>query len=68
MMSGELDPRAPPDNAERLLPYLSHSQHVVFPGVSHDFGDARQAQLELAYRFLALGETKPNPDLLPPVE
>ena len=68
MMSGELDPRAPPDNAERLLPNLRHGQHVVFPGVSHDFGDARQAQLELAYRFLARGETKPNPDLLPSVQ
>jgi pimeloyl-ACP methyl ester carboxylesterase len=66
MMSGELDPRAPPENAERLMPHLSQGHHVVFPGVSHDFGDARQAQLELAYRFLARGETKPNPDLLPP--
>jgi hypothetical protein len=64
MMSGELDPRAPPENAERLMPHLSQGHHVVFPGVSHDFGDARQAQLELAYRFLARGETEPNPDLL----
>jgi pimeloyl-ACP methyl ester carboxylesterase len=66
MMSGELDPRAPPVNAEKLLPNFLNGQHVVFPGVSHDFGDARQAQLELAYRFLARGESKPNPDLLPP--
>ena len=68
MMSGELDPRAPPDNAEQLLPHLSQAHHVVFPGVSHDFGEARQAQLELAYRFLARGDTEPNPDLLPPIQ
>ena len=66
MMSGALDPRAPPDNAEKLLAHLSRGHHVVFPGVSHDFGDARQAQLELAYRFLANGDTQPNPALLPP--
>lgn len=66
MISGELDTRAPPSNAEAILPHLSQGHHVVFPGVSHDFGDARDAQLELAYRFLALGETTPNQALLPP--
>ena len=65
MISGELDPRAPPANAEALLPGLSRGHHVVFPGVSHDFGEARDAQLELTYRFLARGETTPNKTLLP---
>jgi pimeloyl-ACP methyl ester carboxylesterase len=65
LISGELDPRAPPANAEAILPGLSQGRHVVFPGVSHDFGEARQAQLELAYRFLARGETEPDRTLTP---
>lgn len=65
LISGELDPRAPPANAEAILPGLRHGHHVVFPGVSHDFGKARNAQLELVYRFLARGETEPNPALMP---
>lgn len=59
MLSGELDSRAPPSNAEALLPGLSNSQHIVFPNVSHDFGQARRAELRLAYRFLA-GWDLPN--------
>ena len=66
LISGELDPRAPPANAEAILPDLSQGHHVVFPDVSHDFGALRNAQLELVYRFLATGETEPNPDLMPP--
>lgn len=57
LISAGLDPRAPPANAEQLLPSLAQGQHIVLPGVSHDFGDARDAQLELAYRFLADGST-----------
>ncbi len=60
MVSGELDPRAPPSNAEALLGSLPNASHVVFQGVSHDFGDGRDALLELIYRFLAFGETKPD--------
>jgi pimeloyl-ACP methyl ester carboxylesterase len=60
MVSGELDPRAPPAYAEALLPGLPKARHVVFPGVSHDFGDGRDALLELVYRFLAHGETEPR--------
>ncbi len=65
LISGELDPRAPASNAEAILPDLEQGHHVVFPDVSHDFGRARTAKLELAYRFLAHGETEPNPKLLP---
>lgn len=65
LISGELDPRAPASNAEAILPDLEQGHHVVFPNVSHDFGRARTAKLELAYRFLARGETEPNPKLLP---
>lgn len=65
MMSGDLDPRAPPSNAEAMLPGFRQGRHIVFPGVSHDFGRARDAQLELAYRFLAHGETQPNAALMP---
>ena len=65
LISGELDPRAPASNAEAILPDLEQGHHVVFPNVSHDFGRARTAKLELAYRFLARGETEPNPALLP---
>jgi len=65
LISGELDPRAPPTNAEAVLPRFSQGHHVVFPDVSHDFGTLRGAQLELIYRFLATGETEPNPDLMP---
>ncbi len=56
LLSGELDPRAPPGNVEQLLPGLARARHIVLPGVSHDFGGARDAQLELVYRFLADGE------------
>lgn len=65
MISAALDPRAPPSNAEALLPGLSQGSHVVFPRVSHDFGDARNAQLDLVYRFLAHGDTEPDNALLP---
>ncbi len=60
MVSAELDPRAPASNAEALLRDLPNASHVVFPGVSHDFGDGRDALLELIYRFLAHGETMPR--------
>ncbi len=60
MVSAELDPRAPASNAEALLGDLPNASHVVFPGVSHDFGDGRDALLELIYRFLAHGETVPD--------
>ncbi|MGI9486734.1 MAG: alpha/beta fold hydrolase [Geminicoccaceae bacterium] len=60
MVSAELDPRAPASNAEALLGGLPNARHVVFPGVSHDFGDGRDALLELTYRFLAHGETIPT--------
>ena len=60
MVSAELDPRAPASNAEALLGRLPNASHVVFPGVSHDFGDGRDALLELIYRFLAHGETIPD--------
>jgi pimeloyl-ACP methyl ester carboxylesterase len=65
MISGELDIRAPSSNAEAILPRLRRGRHVIFPDVSHDFGNARDAQLELAYRFLARGETDPDPALMP---
>lgn len=60
MVSAELDPRAPASNAEALLGGLPNASHVVFEGVSHDFGDGRDALLELIYHFLAHGETKPD--------
>lgn len=60
LMSAALDTRAPPSNAEALLPGLTKGQHIVFPNVSHDFGQARNAQLRLAYRFLAGGTIPPN--------
>lgn len=60
MVSAELDARAPASNAEALLRGLPNASHVVFSGVSHDFGDGRDALLELIYRFLAHGETTPR--------
>ncbi|MEM8949503.1 MAG: alpha/beta hydrolase [Pseudomonadota bacterium] len=60
MVSAEFDPRAPVSNADALLDALPNASHVVFPGVSHDFGDGRDALLELIYRFLAHGETTPR--------
>jgi len=65
MISAGLDMRAPFSNAEAILPLLKNGHHVIIPGVSHDFGDAREAQLDLAYRFLANGETELNPRLMP---
>lgn len=65
LMSGALDLRAPPSNAEAILKGLSKGQHVVFPNVAHDFGEARDVQLDLTYRFLAHGDTQPNPALMP---
>ncbi len=60
MISGALDPRAPPANAEALLRDLPEALHVVFPDVSHDFGPARNVQLGLAYHFLAHGDIMPG--------
>lgn len=60
MVSAELDPRAPATNADALLKTLPNATHVVFPGVSHDFGDGRDALLELIYHFLAHGQTTPR--------
>ena len=60
MVSAEFDSRAPSSNADALLEALPNATHVVFPGVSHDFGDGRDALLELIYNFLAHGETKPR--------
>jgi pimeloyl-ACP methyl ester carboxylesterase len=59
LLSAGLDPRAPASNVEQLLPGLPNARHVVLPGVSHDFGAARDAELELAYRFLASGIVPP---------
>ena len=49
LISGELDPVTPPEDAEKVKQHLSRSQHVIIPGGGHMF--TRGCMSKLVDRF-----------------
>lgn len=56
LISGTLDGRTPPSNAEEVLPGLSKSTHLVVDGSGHDLYTSSPKVLEAMLAFLDGGE------------
>lgn len=46
LVSGSLDTRTPPSNAEEVLKGLVNGQHLILENVSHNFGDLGEEQTQ----------------------
>ncbi len=68
LISGTVDGRTPPSNAERILPYLSNGKHLLVDGSGHNVFMSSPRVLDAMRAFMRTGELPFDRIELPAVE
>ncbi len=68
LISGSVDGRTPPSNAERILPHFSNAQHLIVNGSGHNVFLSSPKVLAVMQAFMRTGELPFTTIDLPPVE
>ncbi len=66
LISGTVDGRTPPSNAERILPYFSNGHHLIVEGSGHGVFMSSPKVLEAMQGFMRTGELPFDRIELPP--